>query len=105
MKKSYLSIVYHTSLQKAPINPANVDPIITGSRRLTCYKHSNNELRIQYRTAGVREYWIVNPLKNIVNVYALEHEEKSNLYSFDEPIPVCIYEDFHIRITDLVPIK
>ncbi len=56
----------------------------------------------KYRTAGVREYWIVNPLKNIVNVYDLEHEEMSNLYSFDEPIPVCIFEDFHIRITDLI---
>ncbi len=25
----------------------------------------------KYRTAGVREYWIVNPLKRIVNVYVL----------------------------------
>lgn len=56
----------------------------------------------KYRTAGVREYWIVNPLKNIVNVYDFEHDEKTNLYSFDEMIPVCIYEDFCLRIADLI---
>ncbi|MDE7477950.1 MAG: Uma2 family endonuclease, partial [Lachnospiraceae bacterium] len=56
----------------------------------------------KYRTSGVREYWIVNPLKNIVNVYDFEHDEKSNLYSFDEKIPVCIYTDFSIRIADLL---
>ena len=45
-------------------------------------------------TAGVRGYWVLNPLKNIMNVYDLEHAEKSNLYSFDERIPGCIYDDF-----------
>ncbi len=56
----------------------------------------------KYRTAGVREYWIVNPQKNSVMVYDLEEEKKSNQYSFDDEIPVCIYADLTIRITDLL---
>ena len=31
----------------------------------------------KYRTAGVREYWIVNPVTRIVNVYDLENEERT----------------------------
>lgn len=47
----------------------------------------------KYRTAGVREYWIVNPQKKSVMVYDLENE-KSNQYTFEDDVPVCIYDDF-----------
>lgn len=56
----------------------------------------------KYRTAGVREYWIVNPLKKTVTVYDFEQEERTRQYSFDEVIPVCIYKDFSIHIADLL---
>lgn len=56
----------------------------------------------KYRTAGVREYWIVNPLKHIVNVYDFEHEKMTNLYSFSDTIPVCIYNDLSINIDALL---
>lgn len=56
----------------------------------------------KYRTAGVREYWIVNPLKKTVNVYDFEHEKGTDLYSFEDTISVCIYEDLQIRIADLL---
>lgn len=56
----------------------------------------------KYRTAGVREYWIVNPQKNTVMVYDLENEKKSNQYTFEDDVPVCIYEDLSIRISDLL---
>ncbi len=46
----------------------------------------------KYRTAGVREYWIVNPQVKSVMVYDLENEKKSNQYTFDANVPVCIYE-------------
>lgn len=57
----------------------------------------------KYRTAGVREYWIVNPLKNTVTVYDFEHETGTCQYSFDDMIPVCIYEDLTIHIATLLP--
>lgn len=56
----------------------------------------------KYRTANVREYWIVNPVTRIVNVYDLEHDEKTRQYSFNDNIPVCIYENFSICISDLL---
>lgn len=56
----------------------------------------------KYRSAGVREYWIVNPLKQAVIVYDLEYEKLSNLYSFEDTIPVCIYDDLSICIVDLL---
>lgn len=56
----------------------------------------------KYRTAGVREYWIINPMTHIVNVFDFEYEEKTRQYSFDDKIPVCIYEDLSIHITNLL---
>lgn len=56
----------------------------------------------KYRTAGVREYWIVNPQKKSVTVFDLEKDEKSNQYNFDDDIPSCIYEDLSICISDLL---
>ena len=56
----------------------------------------------KYRTAGVREYWIVNPAKEIVNAYNFEAEEDCNLYSFDDPIPSGIYPGFFVCIRELL---
>lgn len=56
----------------------------------------------KYRSAGVREYWIVNPKTRTVNLFDFEHEKMSNQYSFEETIPVCIYEDLQINIAELL---
>lgn len=56
----------------------------------------------KYRTAGVREYWIVNPLTRTINVYDFEHEEKTRQYNFDEDISACIYSDFMINVAELL---
>ena len=56
----------------------------------------------KYRTAGVREYWIVNPQKKTVTVYDFETEKKSNQYNFEDDVPVCIYEDLSINIANLL---
>lgn len=51
----------------------------------------------QYRTAGVREYWIVDPEKQRVMVYGFENDTVEQ-YDFGEDIPVGIYEDFSIKV-------
>ena len=56
----------------------------------------------KYRSAGVREYWIVNPLTRTVTVYDFEHGQGTNQYVFEDEIPVCIYEDLNIRISELL---
>lgn len=55
----------------------------------------------KYRTAGVREYWIVNPVKKIVSVFDLENEQQSGVYSFDDEIPVTIYPELTIKLADV----
>ncbi len=52
----------------------------------------------KYRSAGVREYWIVNPFKKTVNVFDFEKEEHTGLYSFEEEICSCIFPDFRVRL-------
>lgn len=56
----------------------------------------------KYRSAGVREYWIINPITHVVNVYDFEHGTGTNQYIFDNNIPVCIYGDLSINISDLL---
>lgn len=56
----------------------------------------------KYRTAGVREYWIVNPVKKVVNVFDFENEQQSGVYSFDDGIPVAIYPGFTIKLADML---
>ena len=41
----------------------------------------------KYRTAGVREYWVVDPNKNIVIVYNFEADTMIE-YTFGEEVPV-----------------
>ena len=57
----------------------------------------------KYRSSGVREYWIVNPMKKTVQTYSFEGDENSVQYSFDDIIHVEIYKDLEIRINDLLP--
>ena len=51
----------------------------------------------KYRNAGVREYWIVDPDKEIVTVYSFEKETMEH-YSFGNYVPVEIYDGFSIKI-------
>ena len=53
----------------------------------------------QYRTAGVREYWIVDPQKQMVTVYSFEQDSVEQ-YNFGEDIAVGIYEGFTIKVED-----
>ncbi|MCI8377615.1 MAG: Uma2 family endonuclease [Lachnospiraceae bacterium] len=54
-----------------------------------------NKKLFKYRTAGVREYWIVDPIKQLIMVYHFEHDTFEQ-YSFSDKVKVGIYEDFEI---------
>ena len=45
----------------------------------------------KYESAGVREYWIVDPKKKRVLVYDFEHTDFPALYTFTDQIPVGIF--------------
>lgn len=52
----------------------------------------------KYRSAGVREYWIVDPDKQMVRTYNFIENETAD-YQFSENIPVGIYPGFELKIT------
>jgi len=51
----------------------------------------------KYMNAGVREYWIVNPMNKTVYVYYFEEKQFNTVpYSFRDKIKVVIYDDLII---------
>ena len=54
----------------------------------------------KYRTAGVREYWIVDPDKSRITVYDIEHEDVQD-YTFADAVKVNIYRDLSIDFGEL----
>lgn len=55
-----------------------------------------------YLDAGVREYWIVDPIKRTVVVYHLtEPDFEMDTYTFQDEIKVGIYDDLRIDLKEL----
>ncbi|MEH2931061.1 Uma2 family endonuclease [Candidatus Ventrimonas sp. KK005] len=55
-----------------------------------------------YADAGIREYWIVNPIKESIFVYHLEETKfEAAAYTFQDKIKVNIYDDLWIDFTGL----
>jgi len=69
-----------------------IEIVSSSSRRMDYYTKL-----FKYRTAGVREYWIVDSEKERVMVYNFE-KETTDEYTFNMPIPVGIYEGFSIIV-------
>lgn len=73
-----------------------IEIVSSGSRRMDYY----TKLSL-YRSANVREYWIVDPMKQTVLVYDMEHDSAPAIYSFADTIKVNIYEDLWIDFRKL----
>ena len=55
-----------------------------------------------YADAGVREYWIVDPLEQAVFVYYLEEDKfRTVAHTFRDKIKVNIYDDLYINFPDI----
>ena len=67
-----------------------IEVVSPSSRRMDYYIKL-----FKYRTAGVREYWIVDPDKKRITVYDIEHEDVQD-YTFDDLAKVNIYPDLSI---------
>ena len=72
-----------------------IEIVSSGSRRMDYYTKL-----FKYRTAGVREYWIVDPDKKRITVYDLEHGDIDE-YSFSDTINVGIYPDLCIDFNNI----
>ena len=67
-----------------------IEIVSPGSRRMDYFTKL-----FKYRTAGVREYWIVDPEKNRILVYNFESEDTGD-YSFSDTVKAGIYDDLTI---------
>lgn len=59
-----------------------------------------NKKLFKYRIAGVREYWIVDPMKQQITVYNFEHDTFEE-YSFSDKVKAGIYEGFEIDFSGI----
>ena len=67
-----------------------IEIVSPSSRRMDYYTKL-----FKYRTAGVREYWVVDSDKNRITVYDIEHEDIQE-YTFADAVKVNIYPDLFI---------
>ena len=51
----------------------------------------------KYRTAGVKEYWIVDYTKNLIMVYRFEKDTLEQ-YDFGEDVSVGIFDGFSVKV-------
>ncbi|MCD8217587.1 MAG: Uma2 family endonuclease [Clostridiales bacterium] len=54
----------------------------------------------KYRTARVREYWILDPERNRITVYNLEGDDV-NEYTFTDTVPSVIYPDLSVDFSGI----
>lgn len=72
-----------------------IEIVSYGSRRMDYFTKL-----FKYRTAGVKEYWIVDPEKNRILVYNFEAEDTGD-YTFSDSIKVNIYDDLLINFSNI----
>ena len=72
-----------------------IEIVSPASRRMDYYTKL-----FTYRTAGVREYWIVDSSKNQVIVYNFEHGDMGQ-FTFQDSIKAGISEDFFLRLESM----
>ncbi|MEY8336567.1 Uma2 family endonuclease [Lachnospiraceae bacterium 62-35] len=69
-----------------------IEVVSPGSRSMDYYKKL-----FKYHTAGVKEYWVVDPDKQMVTVYDFDKDNMTE-YFFGEHVPVGIYEGFSVKV-------
>ena len=57
-----------------------------------------------YRLAGVREYWIVDPMRQTILTYDMEHDAAPVIYSFSDTVKVNIYDELFICLSGFAEI-
>ena len=55
----------------------------------------------KYGNSGVREYWIVDPIRNTIMIYNFENETTVNEYTFSDKVKAGIYEDLEIDFSEI----
>lgn len=73
-----------------------IEIVSPASRRMDYYTKL-----AKYRNAGVREYWIVDPMKEMIVVYYMEEDAAPTIYGLGDKVKVNIYEGLEIDFQEL----
>lgn len=73
-----------------------IEIVSPGSRAMDYY----TKLSL-YRESGVREYWIVDPIKQTILVYDMEPAAAPAIYFFSDTIKVNIYDNLEINFSKI----
>ncbi len=57
----------------------------------------------RYQRAGVKEYWIVDPVNEVIEVYLLEETafKRNGVYVKGDTLPVSIFDDFSMELNSV----
>ena len=69
-----------------------IEIVSPSSKQMDYYKKL-----FKYRTAGVKEYWVADPERELVTVYNFEKDSMEE-YSFDKYIPAGILEEVLFKV-------
>ncbi|MDE6663658.1 MAG: Uma2 family endonuclease [Lachnospiraceae bacterium] len=72
-----------------------IEVVSPSSRQMDYYKKL-----FKYRTSGVKEYWVVDPDKQVITVYDFVRDTMME-YGFKDKVQVGIYEDFAIDFAQI----
>lgn len=78
--------------------PDLIIEVVSPSSRKMDYSTKNT----LYSDAGVREYWIVDPMKEFTTVYRYEEDAAPMIIPFHQEIAVGIYRGLNITISELL---
>lgn len=73
-----------------------IEIVSPGSRRMDYYTKLG-----KYQSAGVKEYWLVDPVKNRIIVYDFENHDDISLYTFRDSVKSGVIRGLTIDFSDL----
>ena len=72
-----------------------IEVVSPGSQRMDCMMKL-----FKYRTAGVKEYWIVDPLKKLVTVYDFVQDDFGE-YRMSEVVKGNVFQELEIDFSEI----
>ena len=78
--------------------PDFIIEIVSPSSRRMDYSTKNS----LYCSAGVREYWIVDPARRSTTLYRYEEDAAPTIIPFDQPVAAGIFDGLQITIAELL---